>query len=88
MRDSCLQRIILEEDIVCDYCDSVIPAGTIVFARFITDEEDRVIYPFYWCSQECLDSYEAEEFENELKNGLHKSSDDYLDEYGLGEDIE
>jgi len=74
-----LERIIIEDDVICDYCNRPLSAGSTVFARF--DKDSEGIIPFYWCSQECLDNYEAEEFEKELIDGLHETSEDYFKDY-------
>ena len=85
MKDPKLERIIIEDDVICDYCDRVIPAGSLIFARFSAKEVENGDY-YYWCSKECLDNYEAEEFirefklgEEEFERGFHETSEDYLD---------
>lgn len=79
MKESKLERIIIEADVICDYCDRVIPAGSLVFARFEYDAENN-LYHYYWCSTRCLDEYEAEELIDDLAHGCHETSEDYFED--------
>jgi len=78
MKEPKLERIIIEDDIVCDYCNREVYAGSLVFMKSEYDETGE-FYPLYLCSQNCLDNYEAEEFTDELENGLHDTVEDYFD---------
>ena len=78
MKDK-LERIIIKQDAICDYCDKIIPAGSVVFVRYDYQEGS---YHYYWCSQHCLDSYEAEEFISDLEftQKLSEGDLDFLDD--------
>ena len=80
MKETKLKRIIIEEDVICDYCDIPILAGEEAFIRTIKYDNEGY-FDIILCSSNCLDEYEAEEFENELENGLHETSEDYFKDY-------
>ena len=77
MKDTRLERIIIEDEVICDYCGRVIKEGSSVYAKFYKDEKDEDLYYYYWCSKECLDNHESEELMRELKRGLHDTASDY-----------
>ena len=64
MEDRKLEIRTLEEDRICDYCNSPMEAGDIVYIVTIYMEDG--CYEYYFDSQNCLDEYEAEELLNEL----------------------
>jgi len=84
MKKSRLERRIIEEYTVCDYCDIPIKVGSDVFVKiyFDVDGFNEIIL----CSPNCLDNYEAEEFMNkfnrdyneDFERGFHETPEDYF----------
>jgi len=88
MKDQKLTRIVVTEDVMCDYCEKVIPAGSVVFAKYGFDDEGKKLYHYHWCSSACLNDYEAEDFMDDLASGCHETSKDYEKYFGLQDDKE
>jgi len=64
-----LEIITVKDELVCDLCCKKLERGHLAFLKY----EEKYDAYLYFCSQHCLDEYEAKEFLDDL----HKYGGEY-----------